>query len=150
MVQSTATTVAEYLGSLTEDRRATVAAVRDLVNEHLPAGYDETMRWGMISWEVPLTRYPSVYNGQPLSAVGLAAQKRYTSLYLPCVEPDTDAALARAYERAGLRLDFGKSCLRFRSLAGFLPGAVVPILERATVETLVATYEAGRTAGARP
>jgi hypothetical protein len=39
----------------------------------------------MIGWSVPLERYPKTYNGQPLAYAGLAAQKRYYSLYLNCV-----------------------------------------------------------------
>jgi len=145
VVQSSAATVAEYLDSLPAERRAIVAAVRGLVNAHLPAGYDETMRWGMISWEVPLSRYPDTYNGSPLSVVALAAQTRYTSLYLSCVPiaADAEATLRAAYDAAGLPLDLGKSCLRFRSLDAFLPEAVIPILERATVEEFIASYEAG-------
>lgn len=146
MARSDAATVEEYLSGLPDDRRAIVSTVRDLVNEHLPSGYDETMRWGMISWEVPLTRYPDTYNGQPLGAVALGAQKRYTSLYLMCayIEPGGEAAIRKAYAEAGKKLDLGKSCLRFKSLDAFVPDAVVPALEQATVEAFVARYEARR------
>ena len=40
------------------------------------------MNWGMISYEIPLARYPDTYNGQPLGVLALAAQKRHYSLYL--------------------------------------------------------------------
>ena len=146
-----ATTVEEYLRNLPEHRRLVVATVRDLVNTHLPPGYDETMRWGMISWEIPLSRYPHTYNGQPLGVVGLAAQKRYTSLYLMCayVGPEGDSSIRKAYADAGKKLDLGKSCLRFKTLDGFVPEAVVPVLERTTVDTYIGNYEAtrGRTTG---
>lgn len=140
------TTVEEYLRGVVPERRATVSAVRDLVNEHLPPGYDETIRWGMISWEVPLSRYPDTYNGQPLGVVALAAQKRYTSLYLMCayIAPGGEAAIRTAYAEAGMKLDLGKSCLRFRSLDAFLPAAVVPLLEQASVDAFIASYEVAR------
>ena len=120
--------------------------MRDLVNEHLPPGFEETMRWGMISWEVPLERYPDTYNGQPLNCVGLAAQKQYTSLYLSCtyIAPGGEESLRAAYAAAGMKLDFGKSCLRFKSLDRFLPEAVIPILEQSSVEALIDSYEAAR------
>lgn len=82
MVQSQAATLAEYLDELPEERRAVVARVRQTVLDHLPAGYQETMRWGMISYEIPLERYPNTYNGQPLAYIGLAAPKRHYALYL--------------------------------------------------------------------
>lgn len=146
MVQSKAVTVSQYLGGLPPARRDVVSTVRDLVNEHLPPGFDETMRWGMISWDVPLERYPDTYNGRPLTVVSLAAQKQYTSLYLMCayIDPGGERRLRDAYAAAGVKLDFGKSCLRFKSLDRFLPEAVIPILEQSSVEALVGSYEAAR------
>lgn len=146
MAQSKATTVAQYLSELPSERAAVVATVRDLVNAHLPAGFDETMRWGMITWEVPLERYPNTYNGQPLNVAALAAQKQYTSLYLMCayIDRNGERRLRDAYAAAGMKLDFGKSCLRFKSLDRFLPEAVIPILEQSSVEALIESYEAAR------
>ena len=146
MAQSKAATVAQYLSELPPERAAVVSTVRELVNDHLPPGFDETMRWGMISWEVPLERYPVTYNGHPLSVVSLAAQKQYTSLYLMCVyiDPDGERHLRDAYAAAGVRLDFGKSCLRFKSLDRLVPEAVIAILERSSVDALIGAYEAAR------
>ncbi|WP_411276930.1 DUF1801 domain-containing protein [Gaiella sp.] len=146
MAQSKAATVTQYLSDLPPERASIVSSVRDLVNQHLPTGFDETMRWGMISWEIPLERYPNTYNGQPLNVVSLAAQKQYTSLYLMCVyiDPEGERRVRDAYANAGVRLDFGKSCLRFKSLDRFLPEAVIPILERSSVEALIGSYEAAR------
>ncbi|MEO5632898.1 DUF1801 domain-containing protein [Gaiella sp.] len=146
MAQSKAATVTQYLSDLPPERASIVSSVRDLVNQHLPTGFDETMRWGMISWEIPLERYPNTYNGQPLNVVSLAAQRQYTSLYLMCVyiDPEGERRVRDAYANAGVRLDFGKSCLRFKSLDRFLPEAVIPILERSSVEALIGSYEAAR------
>ena len=148
-MQSKATTVAAYLSELLAERAASISVVRDLVNEHLPPGFEETMRWGMISWEVPLSRYPHTYNGEPLNCVALAAQKRHTSLYLMCtyVTPGGEEGLRAAYADAGVKLDFGKSCLRFKSLDRFLPEAVIPILEQSSVEALIDSYESARGGG---
>jgi hypothetical protein len=74
-MQSDADTVEDYLAELPEDRRATISAVRDVVNENLPAGYRETMAFGMIGWGIPLEDYPDTYNGQPLGIAALASQK---------------------------------------------------------------------------
>ena len=148
-MQSKAATVDEYVSELPSGRAATVTAVRDLVNQHLPTGFDETMRWGMISWEVPLERYPDTYNGQPIGCVGLAAQKHHTSLYLGCtyIAPGGEDGLRAAYAAAGVKLDFGKSCLRFKSLDRFLPEAVIPILELSSVEAVITSYESARAGG---
>src|SRR5213595_3244342 len=53
-----ASTVAEYLTALPADRRAAFSAVRKVINENLPDGYEEGMQFGMIVWHVPLSMYP--------------------------------------------------------------------------------------------
>src|SRR5512139_1594248 len=82
------TTVEGYLAALDADPRATIDAVREVVLANLPAGYEEALGWGMLSYEVPLHRYPATYNGKPLMYAALAAQKRYFSLYLTSVYSD--------------------------------------------------------------
>ena len=118
MARSAATTVAAYLDELPPERRTVVAAVRDMVLQHLPRGYRETMSWGMISYEVPLERHAKTYNGQPLVYAAIAAQKSHYALYLMgvSIDPAREQELHAAYRRAGKKLDLGKSCLRFKQL----------------------------------
>ena len=148
MAGSKAATPDEYLAELPPERRAVLSAVRDLVRANLPDGYRECMNWGMISYEVPLERYPHTYNGQPLSYAALAAQKNHYALYLPCVyqDPAEAAWLADEFARAGKRLDMGKSCLRFRGLDGLALDAVAATIARTPPERFIALYEASRSA----
>lgn len=146
MVSSKATRVEDYLAELPAERRAVVASVRDLVNRHLPAGYEETMAYGMIGWVVPLSRYPVTYNKQPLAFVGLAAQKNNYALYLMCdyTNTDDDGKLRAAYERAGRKIDMGKSCLRFRRREDLFDEAVARLIAATPVEETIRRYEASR------
>lgn len=148
MTSSSAKTVDEYLAELPEDRRAVVSAVRDLVNRYLPSGYIEAMSWGMVSWEVPLSRYPATYNRQPLSYVALAAQKRHYALYLTACYANSaqDVVLRNAYADAGKKLDMGKSCLRFGALDDLLPEAIGAVVASTPVAAHVAA-DAARRAG---
>ena len=118
MVSSKATTPAAYLASLSPERRKVIAAVRAVVKKRLPVGYVETMNWGMLSYEIPLSRHPDTYNKQPLMYVALAAQKNNYALYLTGTsgDPALMARLVAAYAAAGKKLDMGKSCLRFKTL----------------------------------
>lgn len=117
MARSDAATVDEYLVELPDDRRADIEAMREVILEHLPEGYDEVMRWGMITYEVPLERHPDTYNGQPLALASLAAQKNYNALYLTGVAyTEGEDAFRDRYEKSGKKLDMGKSCLRYRSV----------------------------------
>lgn len=146
MASSKAKTVDEYLAELPDDRRAVVSAVRDLVNRHVPEGYVETMSWGMVSWEIPLTRYPTTYNKQPLSYVALAAQKQYYALYLTTCYANSAqyVVLRNAYADAGKKLDMGKSCLRFRALDDLLPDVIGSVIASTPVDAHIAHYEASR------
>ena len=150
MAASTATTVAQYLAELPPDRRAVVARVRDVVREHMPAGYEESMAWGLICWSVPLSRFRDTHNGQPLGYAFLGAQKHYYVLHLTALymDPERDAEFRRAYGATGRRLDMGKGCVRFRTLEALPLDVVAQAIARTTPEEYVAIYERGR-AGTR-
>ena len=82
MTRTEAQTVDAYLAELPTERREAIAAIRDVILEHLPEGFEETMQFGMIGYVIPLEKYPVTYNKQPLSYAALASQKNYMSLYL--------------------------------------------------------------------
>jgi hypothetical protein len=143
MVRSAAPTVAAYLKGLPEHRRAVVSAVRDVMLRYLPEGYREAMNWGMISYEIPLERYPNTYNGQPLMYAGLAAQKNYYALYLNCAYQDSTQGrrLKDGFKRAGKKLDMGKACVRFRELEDLPLDVVGRIVGSTSPERFIARYE---------
>ena len=146
MVQSAATTVARYLAELPKEKRDVVAAVRTVIRKKLPRGYREAMGWGMITYTIPLEKYPETYNGQPLCYAALAAQKNYFALYLMCAygDPGDAKKLREGFRNAGKTLDMGKSCVRFRRLED-LPLQVIGELIAATPpDVFIARYEAAR------
>ncbi len=146
MASSAEETVADYLAELAEPRRMVIATVRDEVNRHLPQGFVEGMGHGMIVWSVPLARYPDTYNQQPLDYLALAAQKNNYALYLTCVymNRDQEMLLRAAYADVGLKIDMGKSCLRFKSLAKLPLAAIGPIVAAWSVDDFTAMYEQSR------
>jgi uncharacterized protein YdhG (YjbR/CyaY superfamily) len=117
-MKSKAETVEQYLAELPDDRRAAIEEVREAILENLPEGFEEAMNWGMISYQVPLSRYPNTYNKQPLMMAALASQKNHMAVYLTGVYADEDsrAQFREAYQATGKRLDMGQSCVRFRRL----------------------------------
>lgn len=145
-MHSDASTVEEYLTELPADRREIVAAVRDVVNAHLPAGYVEGMGWGMITWSVPLERYPDTYNGQPLGYVGLASQKRHLALYLMGVyaDPEAEQKLRQRWAATGRKLNMGKSCLRFQWLEDLDLDIIAELVAATPVDDFLSRYEAVR------
>ena len=143
MVSSKETTPAAYLASLPPERRTVVAAVRAMIRKHLPDGYVETMNWGMLSYEIPLRRYPVTYNKQPLCYAGLAAQKNNYAIYLMNVygHPPLHEKLVAAYKASGKRLDMGKCCVRFRTLEDLPLDVIGEIIASTPVEKMIAVYE---------
>lgn len=117
-MRSEAATVDEYLAQLPAERRVAIGTVRDEILSNLPAGYEEVMNWGMITYQVRLTTYPDTYNGKPLMYAALANQKNHMSVYLTAVYADeaTRDDFLDSYRATGKRLDMGKSCVRFRNL----------------------------------
>lgn len=145
-MKSEATTVEEYLAELPEERSAAMAAVRQVIVDHLPAGFSEAMNWGMISYEVPLERYPDTYNKQPLMYAALAAQKNHYGVYLMCVyqDPEREKRLRAAFAAAGKKLDMGKSCLRFKKLEDVPLEVLGEVIAETTPDEFIAQYEKAR------
>jgi Domain of unknown function (DU1801) len=143
MVSSKETTPLAYLASLPVERRQVIAAVRKVIKARLPDGYVETMNWGMLSYEIPLSRYPVTYNKQPLSYAGLAAQKNNYAIYMMNVysEKKLLERLLAAYATRGRKPDMGKCCIRFRTLEELPLDVIGDIVASTPVERMIAAYE---------
>ena len=120
-MQSSAKTVQEYLKELPADRREAINAVRGVILENLPTGYEECMSYGMIGYVVPHSIYPKGYQCNPklpLPFVNLGSQKNHMALHLMCCYGDLKlkAWLEKAWKDAGKRFDMGGGCLRFKKL----------------------------------
>ena len=145
-MKSDAATVDEYLAELPDDRRDVIARVRNAVNAHLPPGFVEVMQHGMISWVVPRSRYPDTYNGEALAVASLANQKHHMALYLLAVYGDDSsrAWLEEQWAATGLKLDMGKSCLRFKRLQDLDLGLIGQAIARTSVDEFIDQYERAR------
>ena len=145
-MKSAASTVEEYLAELPAERRKSLAAVREVILRNLPVGYHEGMSFGMIGYAIPLERYPNTCNQQPLAYAALAAQKNYHALYLMSVYQDgaAEAKLRAAFAAAGLKLDFGKSCIRFKRAEDLPLAAIGELIAATPPEAHIAAYEAAR------
>lgn len=147
MAKSKARTVAAYLKELPADRRAVISGLLKVVRKHVPKGYRETMNWGHICYEIPLERFPSTYNGQPLMYLALGSQKNYCALHLMCayMNPVKRKFLADAFKKAGKKLDMGKACIRFKSLDDLPLKAIAQVIASVKPEAYMAVYEKSRT-----
>ena len=116
-MQSDAKTVKQYLNELDDVRRPQIKKLVELIRKNIKPGFEESMRWGMISYEVPMELSGKTYNSQPLNYAAIASQKQYISVYLSIyAEPDALDQFEKRWAKSGKKLDMGKSCVRFKSI----------------------------------
>lgn len=145
-MQSKQTTVNAYLAELPDDRRTALSAVREVIRQNLDTDIEEGMQYGMIGYFVPHRVFPAGYHcnpEQPLPFAALASQKGYMSLYLMAVYGDKDelAWLTAAFQRAGKKLDMGKSCLRFKRIEDLPLDVIGEAFRRVTAAKYIAQYQ---------
>ncbi len=146
-MQSTSTSVADYLAELPADRKAAITAVRTVIRKNLPKGLVEQMQYGMITYVVPHQRYPAGYHCNPKDALpfaSLASQKNHMALYLMTVSQSPEMAewLTEQFALAGKKLDMGKSCIRFKKVESLPLDVIGEAMARVSVDDYIAAYEA--------
>jgi len=145
-MKTTATTVGEYLASLPEERRAAIAAVRDVIRRNLDGDYAEGIQYGMIGYYVPHAVFPQGYHcdpRQPLPFAGLASQKNHMAIYLMCVYGDVGTRdwFVAEWKKAGKKVDMGKSCIRFKKLDDLALDVIGKAVARVSAKQYIERYE---------
>lgn len=145
-MRSEAATVDQYLAELPVERREVISRVREVVLQNLPAGYEEVMNWGMITYQVPLAVEPNTYNKKPLMYAALASQKNHMAIYLSAIYQDSAARekFERDYQATGKRYDVGKSCVRFRKLEDLPLEIIGQAIASTPVEEFLQVYHQAR------
>lgn len=143
MVRSNATTPDQYLEELPSERREAIAAVRQVILQNLPAGFQEGMLYGMIGYYIPLQDFPDTYNGQPLSLLALASQKNYMTLYLNSVygNPATEEWFRERFAVSGRKLKMGKSCVYFKKLEDLPLDLIAEVVAKTSKDEFLRTYK---------
>ena len=147
MARSKAGSVEDYLEELPRERREALQEVRKVVLDNLPAGYVETMNWGVITYEIPLERFPDTYNKRPLMYAALASQKNHMSLYLMCVysHKESRVRFEEKFKASGKKLNMGKSCVRFKRVEDLPLDVVGEVIAGTSVDAYIRFYQESRT-----
>lgn len=143
-MQSKAKTVAAYLKELPPDRRRAIEAVRTVILDNLPNGYEEIMNYGMIGYVVPHKLYPAGYHcdpSLPIPFAGLASQKNYMSLYVMSLYGTLEDWFRAEFKKAGKKLDMGKCCVRFKKLEDLPLDVVGRLIASVSVKDFLIWYE---------
>ncbi|NNG11390.1 MAG: DUF1801 domain-containing protein [Arenibacter sp.] len=146
-MQSTATTVEQYLQELPEERKEVVGKLREVILENLPKGFEECMNYGMLGYVVPHSLYPEGYHCDPklpLPFMNLASQKNFVAVYHMGIYSDPsimDWFLAQYPKHCKTKLDMGKSCIRFKNLSNVPYGLIGQLASKISVAEWISTYE---------
>ncbi len=108
----------DYIAAQPADRAAILRELRSVILARLPEGYVETINWGMICYEIPLSIEPKTYNGKPLMYAAIANQKAHVGLYLCSLHgvPGLFDRFSPKLPAGNKKLDMGKSCIRLKRL----------------------------------
>lgn len=143
---SKATTVAQYIKELPDDRREAVKAIRDTIVKNLDKGFQETMQYGMIGYSVPHKIYPAGYHcdpKQPLPFAGIGNQKNHIGIYLFCIYADEELTrwFVDEWKKTGKKLDMGKGCVRVKKLEDVPLALLGKTIKKVKLKSFVAMYE---------
>lgn len=140
----------DYLLRQPLERQPALSMLRETILAHLPAGFEETMQYGMITYVVPKSIFPAGYHvppHDPLPFVSLANQKHYIALYHLGLytQPELLRWFTAEYAARGIgKLDMGKSCIRFQNPDKIPYDLIAALCEKLTPESFVALYQESR------
>lgn len=146
-MQYAASTPKEYIEQLPEDRKEPLRKLRAAIRKNLPAGFKEEMSYGMIGYVVPYSVYPAGYHcdtSLPLPFMSIASQKNFVAVYHMGVY--ADEKLMRWFtteyaKRVPVKLDMGKSCIRFKKIEHIPYDLIGELAGKITVKQWIKLYE---------
>lgn len=148
-MQSTATTVSDYIAGLPEDRVAAMTRLYETINAHLPKEFSGRMCYGMIGWVVPHELYPPGYHCDPklaLPFMNIASQKNFIALYHMGIygNPKLLEWFTTEYPKhVKSKLDMGKACIRFKKIDQIPYELIAELCTKMSAEDWITCYEKG-------
>ena len=130
----------EYVEQLPEDRKLAMTKLREVILRNLPAGFEETMSYGMIGYVVPKSIFPQGYHCNPklpLPFVNIASQKNFIAIYHMGIYADKvllDWFTSEYSKKFPKKPDMGKSCLRFTKPEQIPFDLIGELMKKMTVE----------------
>lgn len=137
----------DYIDQLPEDRKLVIQQLRQTILENIPDGFIEEMSYGMIGYVVPHSLYPKGYHCNPklpLPFVNIASQKKHIALYHMGLYADKelhDWFTITYHNQYNSKLDFGKSCIRFKNFDKIPYQLIGELIRKINVENWIERYE---------
>lgn len=125
--KTTIKTPAQYLASLSAERRSALQTIHDAIVRVAP-GLKPHIVYGMLGYGPYHYKYASGREGDG-AVVALASQKNYISLYISA--GDKDGSLAEKNREKLGKVSVGKSCIRFKKLEDLNLETALQLVQRA-------------------
>src|SRR5690554_184685 len=139
--------VTDYLEAVPAERKDAFNKLRQVILTNLPLGFQEEMSYGMIGYVVPHSLYPAGYHCDtklPLPFVSIASQKNFVALYHLGIYADKNLLnwfVAEFPKYSPLKLDMGKSCIRFKNPDKIPFDLIAQLMQKVTVDDFIQLYE---------
>ena len=136
-----------YIEQLPEDRQVALQKLRQTILDHLPEGSAEAMSYGMLGYVVPHSLYPAGYHCKPEEAlpfISIASQKNFIGFYHMGMYANPDLLewfVAEYPKHCDLKLDMGKSCVRFKKIDKIPYDLIGQLVEKMTPQEWIELYE---------
>ncbi len=139
----------EYSAQIPAERQAVFQQLRMVIQENLPAGFEETMSYGMVGYVVPHSIFPDGYHcdpALPLPFLSIASQKNFIGFYhmgLYAMPKVLDWFTKEYPKHSKYKLDMGKSCIRFKRMDNIPMDLIAELCQKITVADWVDAYTQG-------
>lgn len=149
-MHSQATTVAEYLQEVPDERKEVFSKLREAIVTNIPEGFEEEMNYGMIGYVVPHSLYPEGYHcdpSLPLPFASIASQKNSINFYHSGIYADQqlhDWFVDEYQKRCDHKLDMGKSCIRWTKTKTIPYDLIGELVKKISAQQWIKTYEQSR------
>jgi len=146
-MQSKAKTAEEYINEVPEERREYFIKLRETIVKNIPKEFEEQINYGMIGYVVPHKLYSPGYHCNPklpLPFASIASQKNFIALYHSGIyaNPKLHDWFVKEYPKhSKLKLDMGKSCIRFKKFDQIPYQLIAQIMKKISVKDFITQYE---------
>jgi len=136
-----------YVEQLSEERKLAISKLRQTILSNLPEGFKEEMNYGMIGYVIPHSIYPPGYQCNPklpLPFINIASQKNFIAFYHMGIYAEKeilDWFTSEYPKHSELKLDMGKSCIRFKKPEHIPFELIGELVQKITVEKWIEIYE---------
>lgn len=146
-MKASGNTVEEILNNLPEDRAEAFNKLHAIIVQNMPKGFEAAISYGGLGYVVPHTIYPAGYHckpTEPLPFAGLASQKNSINFYHMGIysNPELLEWFVSEYPKhSKLKLDMGKSCVRFKKFDQIPFELIGELMQKMTVKQWIDLYE---------